>query len=678
MNNLRILVTGGAGFIGSNIVESLLNNNVKYVRILDNLKTGKMNNIQFLLDKYKNVEFMYGDISNLEDCKKAVCDIDIITHQAALGSVPRSINDPLSSHINNVNGFFNILLAAKENGIKRIVYASSSSVYGDNITLPKIENSTGNVLSPYAATKAIDEIYAGVFTKCYGMECIGLRYFNVFGPRQDPNGAYAAVIPKFINMIKNGIQPIINGDGSFSRDFTYVDNVVEANVLALTTDNEDCYGQVFNIGIGRQVSILKLFNTINNILNINIVPIFGEERNGDIPHSNADISKAIEMLKYEPKISFEEGIDKYIFLNKFKKNNYINIDEINYNELLNKKSINVNLEESLIYLHNKKILITGGAGSIGSEIVKQLLYLGINNLYIIDNSECNIYILREILQKIFPNNTVKFLIGDITDKTRIKKLFEEIYPNIIFHSAAYKHVSLMEENIYESIKVNIIGTKIIADFANEYNTEKFLFISTDKAVNPSNIMGTCKRVSELYINYLNNNNNIKTEYIITRFGNVLGSSGSVIPTFIQNINNNVNLQITHKDVTRFFMSIPEAAKLVIKSITYGNKGEILLFNMGEPIKILDLATRLLDLYTYKDTKLSYDIIGLRPGEKLNEELSYENEEFNYILETNIIKLKNKNILSIYNYNKLINDYLKMNNNELKQLLHIIIPEYKEL
>ena len=255
---LNLLVTGGAGFIGSNIVETLLKTGVKKVRILDNLKTGKMKNIQFLLDKYSNVEFMYGDISNIEDCRKAVQEMNVITNQAALGSVPRSVNDPLSSHIANVNGFLNVLIAAKEAGIKRVVYASSSSVYGDHPVLPKVEENTGNVLSPYAATKVIDEIYAGVFTKCYGMECIGLRYFNIFGPRQDPNGAYAAVIPKFIDLMKKGKQPVINGDGTFSRDFTYVENAVQANVLALTTENKECFGVAFNIGAGGQYSLLTL------------------------------------------------------------------------------------------------------------------------------------------------------------------------------------------------------------------------------------------------------------------------------------------------------------------------------------------------------------------------------------------------------------------------------------
>ena len=312
LKDMNILVTGGAGFIGSNIVETLLYNNVKMVRILDNLITGKMENIQFLLDKHFNVEFMYGDISNLEDCRKAVKNIDVITNQAALGSVPRSLNDPLSSHIANVNGFLNILIAAKEVGIKRVVYASSSSVYGDHPVLPKVEKNTGNILSPYAATKAIDELYAGVFTRCYELECIGLRYFNIFGPRQDPNGAYAAVIPKFIDLMKKGKQPTINGDGTFSRDFTYVENAVQVNILALTTDNKECFGEAFNIGAGGQTSLLELIKVIQQKLNVDIEPIFGEKRSGDIPHSNADISKAKNMLRYDPKISFEDGMTKYV------------------------------------------------------------------------------------------------------------------------------------------------------------------------------------------------------------------------------------------------------------------------------------------------------------------------------------------------------------------------------
>jgi UDP-N-acetylglucosamine 4-epimerase len=312
MENKAVLVTGGAGFIGSNIVEYLLKNNVKFVRILDNLSTGNKNNIQPFLDKYSNIEFMYGDISNLDVCKKAVKNIDVICHQAALGSVPRSVDDPLMSHISNVNGFLNILISAKENGIKRIVYASSSSVYGDDPNLPKIEEKTGEVLSPYATTKAIDEIYANVFTKCYGMECIGLRYFNIFGPRQDPNGEYAAVIPKFISLIKQNKSPIINGDGSFSRDFTYVDNAVQANCLALFTEIKECFGTAFNIGAGGQTSVLKLFTVIRDELNSNVEPIFSTTRKGDVPHSNANINKAKNLLGYEPLVDFNNGIIKTI------------------------------------------------------------------------------------------------------------------------------------------------------------------------------------------------------------------------------------------------------------------------------------------------------------------------------------------------------------------------------
>jgi len=308
----KILITGGAGFIGSHIAEFLLKNESNFIRIVDNLSTGKMENIQFLLNEYKNLEFMYGDLTDLDFCKKAVIGIDIICHQAALGSVPRSLIEPLNSHNSNVNGHLNVLLAAREAGIKRVVYASSSSVYGDNPELPKKEENTGNVLSPYACTKAINEIYGMIFTKCYDMECIGLRYFNIFGPRQDPNGAYAAVIPKFINLMKQNKRPIINGDGSYSRDFTYIDNAVQANVLAMLSDNKDAYGEVFNIGISGQVTILDLFNIIKKKLKIEMEPIFSKKRPGDVPHSNASIDKAQKILGYNSIVSFEEGIIKTI------------------------------------------------------------------------------------------------------------------------------------------------------------------------------------------------------------------------------------------------------------------------------------------------------------------------------------------------------------------------------
>ena len=315
---MNLLITGGCGFIGSNIVEQLITDkNIKLIRIIDNLSTGKKENIKFLLDKYDNIEFVYGDLSNLETCRRAMKGINLICHQAALGSVPRSLDDPLNSHNSNVNGFFNLLLAAKDEGIKRIVYASSSSVYGDEECLPKVEDKVGEVLSPYAGTKAITEIYGKIFTKCYGMECIGLRYFNVFGRRQDPNGAYAAVIPKFISMLKNGKRPVINGKGDYSRDFTYIDNVVLANKLALFTENEKCFGQIFNIAEGGRVTILEMLEKIKDKLGSDIEPIFGKPRPGDIPHSNADIGKAEGMLGYKPLVYFDEGIKRtveYYFL----------------------------------------------------------------------------------------------------------------------------------------------------------------------------------------------------------------------------------------------------------------------------------------------------------------------------------------------------------------------------
>lgn len=309
-NKQKILCTGGAGFIGSHLVEFLLNNNF-HVRVLDNLSTGNKNNIGHLINN-PNFEFIYGDITDLETCKKACSNIDIICHQAALGSVTRSVDDPLTSHNTNINGFLNILIAAKENKIKRIVYASSSSVYGDNQLLPKKESLIGRHLSPYAITKYVDELYAKIFTDIYGLECIGLRYFNVFGPRQNPNDQYSAVIPKFIYLLKQNKQPIIHGDGLQSRDFTYVDNVVLANYLALTTNNKECFGEVFNIGNASPVTVNSMLKTIKNILNKDIEPIFGPKRIGDILHSDADITKAKNMLGYKPITTFEEGIRKTI------------------------------------------------------------------------------------------------------------------------------------------------------------------------------------------------------------------------------------------------------------------------------------------------------------------------------------------------------------------------------
>lgn len=318
-NDLSILVTGGAGFIGSHITEYLLKNGAKMVRVLDNLSTGTMNNLNGLITTYPNLEFMWGDITNLDTCRKACANMSVICHQAALGSVPRSVGDPLTSHNSNVNGFLNILLAAKENDIKRVVYASSSSVYGNNTDSVKKEDVIGKPLSPYAITKYIDEMYGRIFSMLYEMECIGLRYFNVFGPRQNPNGAYAAVIPKFTKMICQGENPIINGDGSYSRDFTYVDNVVFANCLALTTKNNECYGEVFNVGTNNTITINDLFYSIRNIVgNTDCEPIYGPYRKGDVPYSNASIDKISKYLGYCPLVYFNDGLIKTVhyFMNQ--------------------------------------------------------------------------------------------------------------------------------------------------------------------------------------------------------------------------------------------------------------------------------------------------------------------------------------------------------------------------
>lgn len=324
------LVTGCAGFIGSNLVETLLKLNQKVIG-LDNFSTGYRHNLEDIRnnvsnEQWNNFTFFEGDITDYDMCRRVSQDIDIILHQAALGSVPRSIGDPINSNLSNVTGFLNLLTAAKDNGVKRFVYASSSSVYGDSPELPKIESITGNLLSPYAVTKYTNELYAGVFHKCYGMETIGLRYFNVFGKRQDPDGAYAAVIPKWIaSLVKN--EPVyINGDGKTSRDFTYIDNVIQANILAGTTTEASVFGEVFNTAVGGCLTLNNLYTSIMAHLAQNlpgfseIKPIYREFRQGDIQHSNADISKICELLGYEPTHDIEIGLDESIswYINNLK------------------------------------------------------------------------------------------------------------------------------------------------------------------------------------------------------------------------------------------------------------------------------------------------------------------------------------------------------------------------
>jgi UDP-N-acetylglucosamine/UDP-N-acetylgalactosamine 4-epimerase len=307
---MHILVTGGAGFIGANLVEKLLQDSrVSTVRVLDNLATGALHNVEAFKTN-ERFQFMEGDIRSYETCLQACEGIDLITHQAALGSVPRSINDPLTSNEVNITGTLNIFTAAKEKNIKRIVYAASSSTYGDHPGLPKVEDKIGNPLSPYAVTKYVNELYAKVYADLYGMEIIGLRYFNIFGPKQNPAGPYAAVIPLFAEAILKHQPPTINGDGSHSRDFTFVDNAVQANIKALFTSDKEAVNQVYNIACGHQTSLLQLFEFLKKEAGSDLQPVFGPERRGDVKHSLADISKARKLLGYDPGISVKEGLAK--------------------------------------------------------------------------------------------------------------------------------------------------------------------------------------------------------------------------------------------------------------------------------------------------------------------------------------------------------------------------------
>jgi UDP-N-acetylglucosamine 4-epimerase len=312
----RILVTGGAGFIGSNTCESLLGEGHQVV-CLDNFITGRRENIDHLFQN-PSFELVKGDIRSIDDCRKSLVNCDIVLHLAALGSVPRSIADPITTNDININGFLNMIVATRDAGIKRFVYAASSSTYGDSESLPKVENVIGKPLSPYAITKYVGELYADVFAKTYGMECVGLRYFNVFGRRQDPAGAYAAVIPKFIDSFIRLESPVINGDGSFSRDFTYVDNVIQINKLAMFTANKESLNQVYNVAYGESSTLNELFNELKNNLsefdpNISSVNcIHGDFRKGDIPHSLASIDKAKNLLGYQPSHSLKDGLKETV------------------------------------------------------------------------------------------------------------------------------------------------------------------------------------------------------------------------------------------------------------------------------------------------------------------------------------------------------------------------------
>ncbi|MCW3103738.1 MAG: Vi polysaccharide biosynthesis protein VipB/TviC [Bacteroidetes bacterium] len=307
ISDKAFLVTGGAGFIGSNIVQYLLKHRAGKVVVLDNLSTGFEENIQ-LFASAPNFQFIKGDICSLDDCIKACAGIDYVFHQAALGSVPRSIKNPIATHNVNATGFINVLIAARDAGVKRVVYASSSSVYGDSKVLPKVEEQIGKQLSPYAVSKMTNELYGEIFAKTYNMQIIGLRYFNIFGPRQNPQGEYAAAIPLFINALLNNQSPAINGDGEQTRDFTFVANAVQANVKAMLGSNAPAEGSVFNIAVGERVSLNQLIGILKKLTGSTADQTYRAERSGDIRDSLADITKARTALGYDPGYKIEEGL----------------------------------------------------------------------------------------------------------------------------------------------------------------------------------------------------------------------------------------------------------------------------------------------------------------------------------------------------------------------------------
>ena len=312
----KILITGGAGFIGSNLCQYFVSKG-HFVVCLDNFATGHRHNIEQLLGN-PDFQLIEGDIRSLADCEKAVQGCDYVLHQAALGSVPRSINDPITTNNVNISGFLNMLVASRDANVKRFVYAASSSTYGDSTALPKIEENIGRPLSPYAITKYVNELYAEIFNKTYGLETIGLRYFNVFGRKQDPNGAYAAVIPKFVMQLMKHESPLINGDGNFSRDFTYIDNIIQINELAMLTENDKAVNTVYNAACGDRTTLNDLVRYLKNALAIHdaeiaAVPVIhGPNRAGDIPHSLASISKAEELLGYKPEFSLQDGLNEAV------------------------------------------------------------------------------------------------------------------------------------------------------------------------------------------------------------------------------------------------------------------------------------------------------------------------------------------------------------------------------
>lgn len=663
-DNKSILISGGAGFIGYYTAKRLLSFNVKKIILIDDLSTGCKNKINKLKKIHKNLTFIHSDILQKDKYIEFFKNIDIICHFAACYNKKENVKE--DNIMFQPNLLFNILSLAKKYNIKRIIYASSSAVYGkDQKDISKEEDILFKNLSFNGTIKNIDELYAQYFYNKYAIECIGLRYFNVYGPWDYDDQIYIPVIPKFIKRMKECKSPTIHGTGDQSRDFVYISDVVDANILAMTTTNPFCFGKAFNVGTQVKTTIKDIVKEINLNIDFHIKPIFIEKRREDLFCSISDISLSREHLGYQPKVSFVEGIKKMCS----QINSKLNIENIDYNLLLGRTPILVNNNHIKKDI-NGTILVTGGCGSIGSEIVRQLLKLDITKIIIYDNSEYNMFSLK---QELGEKENIQYIIGDVKDFKKLKSVFLNNSIQIVFHASAYKHVPLMESNYFEAIKTNVLGTKNCADLSLKYNSSKFILVSTDKAVNPTNIMGASKRIAELYVNYLNQHNS--TIFIATRFGNVLGSSGSVIPTFLNCIKHNKPLQVTHVEIIRYFMTIPEAAQLVIHASSIANRGNILLFDMGKPVKIYDLAKKIIQLYS---PHTQIEITGLRPGEKMYEELLCKSEIVIPTDNKNIMKLKNEEIYGD-DFINIFNNIIGLDFETKKDLIDNIVkivPEFR--
>lgn len=589
LSKYSFLITGGAGFIGSNLVEYLLRYNAGYVRVLDNLSNGYYENIQDFIG-LPNFEFLEGDIRNLETCKMAVEGVNFISHQAALGSVPRSIADPITSNEVNIGGFLNMLSAAKDSPVlKKMVYAASSSTYGDSAKLPKIEGNEGSPLSPYAVTKLVNELYADVFSRVYGFNTIGLRYFNIFGPKQNPDNPYAAVVPIFCQAFLDGLPPLINGDGETSRDFTFVENAIQANIRALFANGFSKH-EVFNVACGDQISLNEMVFHLQTISLKDIKAQYGPERVGDVRHSKACISKIKNLLDYKPNISFKDGLQKVFQWYKEKK----------------------------IKMKDKTVLITGGTGSLGKALTGHIFknFPEVKKVIIFSRDEQKQFqMAQEFPENKFPQ--IRFFLGDVRDEQRLIRAFQDV--DIVIHAAAMKHVHLAEYNPDECIKTNIGGAQNVIRAALQCGVSNVVALSTDKACAPINLYGATKLTSDkLFVaaNNIRGSNPIK--FSVVRYGNVMGSNGSVIPFFLKKKKEG-KLPITDSGMTRFNITLQGGVDMVMHAINNAWGGEIFIPKIP--------SYRITDVATAVAPECKQVIIGIRPGEKIHEEMITSSDSF---------------------------------------------------